>query len=59
MHREVRGRSGERRWAIVGATEAGRIIVIIYTWRGPRARVVTAYPASGRPGLRAYRNQSW
>jgi uncharacterized DUF497 family protein len=37
---------GEERFPQVGATRAGRILIVITTWRGGRTRVVTAYPAS-------------
>lgn len=36
----------ERRWSIIGATEDGRILCVIYTTRGKRFRVVTARDAS-------------
>jgi uncharacterized protein len=48
---EVRG---EHRAAMIGRTEAGRLIVVIYTFRIDRIRVVTAYPAD-RSDARAYR----
>ena len=59
MTREAHTRGGERRWSTVGATSGGRIIVVIDTLREGLVRVVTAYPASGRPEERAYRRQSW
>jgi uncharacterized DUF497 family protein len=37
--------AGERRSAVVGATEDGRILFIVYTWRHGRIRVVTARDA--------------
>jgi uncharacterized protein len=37
---------GEVRLAIVGATPAGRIVRVVFTVRGGRFRVVTAYQAS-------------
>jgi uncharacterized DUF497 family protein len=37
--------AGERRFALLGATEAGRVLFVVYTWRGDRRRVVTAFPA--------------
>jgi uncharacterized DUF497 family protein len=36
----------ERRWAAIGATEDGRILYVVYTVRGGRVRVITAYDAS-------------
>jgi uncharacterized protein len=41
-------RQGEPRAGLVGSTDAGRILVVVYTIRGGRVRVVTAYPASPR-----------
>jgi uncharacterized DUF497 family protein len=40
--------AGEQRFGVLGATESGRLLVVIYTWRGDRRRVVTAYPARPR-----------
>lgn len=39
---------GEARFGVLGATEDGRILAVIYTWRGPLRRVVTAFPATSR-----------
>ena len=36
---------GEARWGIVGSTEAGRVLSIIYTRRAGRLRVVSAWDA--------------
>jgi uncharacterized protein len=36
----------EERFAEVGATAQGRVLMIITTWRGLRIRVVTAYDAT-------------
>jgi hypothetical protein len=38
--------SGEQRWASIGPTDGGRLLVVVWTVRGDRARVVTAYPAT-------------
>jgi len=38
----------EARFGVLGATVEGRVLVEIYTWRGPRRRVVTAFPATAR-----------
>ena len=46
---------GEPRSGIIGVTEAGRLIVVIFTRRGGRFRVITAWPASRGPDARAYR----
>jgi len=40
--------SGEVRFGLLGATDEDRILMVFYTWRGQRRRVVTAYPASVR-----------
>lgn len=42
---------GERRRAVVGATEDGRVLFVVYTRRGDRLRVITArdaHPAQRR-----------
>lgn len=39
-------RDGEERTPQVGETNAGRILVVITTWRGRLIRVVTAFPAN-------------
>lgn len=31
----------ERRWMFIGRTFAGRLLVVIYTWRNDKIRVVT------------------
>lgn len=36
----------EERYAEIGATANGRILVVVTTWRGDRIRVVSAYDAS-------------
>jgi uncharacterized DUF497 family protein len=58
LWRSAYWRGDEPRWAVVGATKAGRIIVVIYTIRVGHFRVITAYPASGRSAERAYREQT-
>ena len=40
--------SGEERWVSVGPTEERRLLVVVWTTRAARVRVVTAYPAVGR-----------
>ena len=34
-------RAGEERWLSVGALE-GRLVAVVWTWRGDRLRIVTA-----------------
>lgn len=36
----------ERRWAAIGSTEVGRTLLVIFTLRGSKVRVVTARPAT-------------
>lgn len=45
---------GERRWALLGMTETGRILFVVFTRRRGRVRVVTARDAEG-PEKRRYR----
>ena len=53
----ARNRPGERRWALIGATEQGRVIFVVYTRpRAGRIRVVTAYEAGEREHRR-YRRE--
>ena len=40
--------AGERRWVSVGRSGAGRLLAVVWTVRGRRVRIVTAYPASRR-----------
>jgi uncharacterized DUF497 family protein len=39
---------GEQRFYLTGQTSRGRILTVVYTWRGSRIRVVTAYSQYGR-----------
>jgi uncharacterized DUF497 family protein len=43
---EVQIRNGEERTLQVGETDAGRILVVVTTWRDDRIRVITAFPAN-------------
>jgi uncharacterized DUF497 family protein len=45
----------ERRWAVIGATEARRILFVVYTQRGSAIRVVTARDALDRERRRYQR----
>lgn len=47
---------GERRRGVVGATDAGRILFVVYTMRGDKVRPVTARDAD-RPDRRRYRRR--
>jgi uncharacterized protein len=42
---QVQMRGGEERLVQVGETDAGRILVVVTTWREGNVRVVTAFPA--------------
>ena len=46
----------ERRWAVLGATAAGRLLVVVFTKRGSQIRVVTARHAT-RLERRRYRRR--
>jgi uncharacterized protein len=43
---ETEDRSGEDRHAELGATAEGRLLLVVWTWRRRRIRVVTAFPAN-------------
>lgn len=45
---------GERRWALLGVTKAGRILFVVFTRRREKIRVVTAREAT-RSEKRRYR----
>ena len=51
--READSGCGEWRAGVIGRSRAGRLLVVVYTMRGDRFRVVTAWPATGRDA-RAY-----
>jgi uncharacterized DUF497 family protein len=38
----------EERWISIGMDSLGRILVVVYTWRGERVRLISARPATGR-----------
>jgi len=37
---------GETRWIAIGADPNGRILLVVYTWRGDRIRIISARKAS-------------
>ena len=43
---ELESRSGEERHTELGETAAGRLLLVVWTWRGDRMRVVTAFVAN-------------
>ena len=54
LERPAYERGGEARTRIIGVTRTGRILVVVFTERRERIRVVTAWPAS-RGDARRYR----
>lgn len=40
--------NGEERWTVVGETDNGRVLIVVFTMRRELVRVVTAFEASGR-----------
>jgi uncharacterized DUF497 family protein len=47
-------RAGEQRWVALGADVNGNLLVIVYTWRGKRVRLISARRATGLE-VRKYR----
>ena len=43
---ETEERAGEERHAELGATARGRLLIVAWTWRRRKIRVVTAFPAN-------------
>jgi uncharacterized protein len=39
---------GEERWISIGMDSLGRILVVVYTWREERVRLISARPATRR-----------
>ena len=46
---------GERRWGVIGSTDAGRILSIVFTRRHGAIRVVTALDANRKERRRYWR----
>jgi uncharacterized DUF497 family protein len=42
---DMQDSDGEERIPQVGATDSGRVLLVVTTWRGESIRVVTAFPA--------------
>ncbi len=38
----------EQRWITLGRDSLGRFLVVVYTWRGTRIRLISARPATAR-----------
>ena len=43
---ESEERGGEERHTELGETADGRLLIVVWTWRGRQIRVVTAFPAN-------------
>lgn len=41
-------RSPEERWVAIGADDIGRILVVVFTWRGEALRLISARRATSR-----------
>lgn len=39
---------GEERWITLGTDALGRVLVVVYTWRGSRVRLISARAATPR-----------
>jgi uncharacterized DUF497 family protein len=37
---------GEERWVTMGLDTSGRLLVVVYTWRGERVRLISARQAT-------------
>ena len=40
--------SGEERWVTIGLDPFGRVIIVVYTWRNERVRLISARGATAR-----------
>jgi len=38
--------SGEERFVTIGTDAVGRVLVVVFTWRGRRVRLISARPAT-------------
>jgi uncharacterized DUF497 family protein len=54
LYLEYQAGNDEERYKVLGATKAGRVLIAVWTPRGGKVRVVTAYAAS-----RTYRDLYW
>jgi uncharacterized protein len=39
---------GEERWVTIGVEASGRVLVVVYAWRGEVIRIISARPANQR-----------
>ena len=51
---EYQTESGEERYKSLGITDAGRVLIVVWTLREGKVRAITAYPAS-----RLYKQLYW
>ena len=49
---------GEERWVIIGVTKKKRLLTVVYTERGPKKRIITAWKST-REEWRKYNEQDW
>lgn len=54
LYLEYQSATGEERYKVLGATEAGRVLIAVWTPRDGKVRAVTAYGAS-----RLYQQLYW
>lgn len=38
--------AGEERWVTIGMDALARVLVVVYTWRGSKVRLISARPAT-------------
>ncbi|MCL4793287.1 MAG: BrnT family toxin [Bryobacteraceae bacterium] len=50
-------RDGEDRHLVIGETSSGRLLMVVWTWRQNKVRVITAFPAKRRFRRQWARNQ--
>ena len=39
-------RADEERWVLIGLDSLARVLIVVYTWRGERIRLISARPAT-------------
>jgi len=48
---------GEERWVTIGMDAVGRVLVVVYTWRGDDIRIISARAATQTEGRQYLENQ--
>jgi len=56
LYEDLRHTESESRWYVLGRTEAGRLLMIVFTTRGDKVRVISARDMS-RKERRIYENE--